>query len=118
MIRITLTFLATIGLLLGAAGCDKMAKSTKAPESQEEKARNIGDKYVRGVLGTGNNAKGTVEIVAITKAIQMYQAEKGSNPPSLAALQSAGFLSTAPVAPPGKKFEYDPASGSVKLVSQ
>ncbi len=113
-----LSCLAACALILGAVGCDQIAKSTKPSESQEQKSKNLGDQYVRGILGTGNNAKGTIGVVAIQKAVQMYQVEKGKNPASLAALHSEGYLTQKPTAPQGQRFEYDAASGSVKLVRQ
>ena len=48
----------------------------------------------------------------------MYQAEKGKDPASLAALRSEGYLTKTPTPPPGKKFEYNATSGSVKLVAK
>ena len=83
-----LSCLAACALIVGTIGCDKITSSTKPSPTREEKAKNIGDQYVRGVLGTGNNAKGTIGVAAITKAIQMYQVEKGANPPSLTALHA------------------------------
>ena len=102
-----------IALLLAAAtflpiGC--------TPKKDAEPRQTVGDKYIRGTLGVGQNALGSVGTSAITQAISRFQAEHGRNPNSLAELQEKGLLPVMPQAPIGKKYSYDPAAGSVTLV--
>jgi hypothetical protein len=99
-------------------GCGQRdtGEAEEPPQDVEAQSRNIGDQYVRGILGAGNKAQGTVAVTSIEKAVEMYRLQNGRNPPSLDALVSEGFLPQKPKAPPGKTFEYDAAAGTVRLV--
>jgi hypothetical protein len=98
-------------------GCGRPAEDGGEPaQDLEAESRNIGDRYVRGVLGAGNQAQGTVGVTSVNKAIEMYHLQHNKNPPSLDALVSEGFLPQKPKAPPGKKFEYDATAGTARLV--
>jgi hypothetical protein len=102
---------ATLGCSQRDAG-----EAEEPAQDVEAQSRNIGDQYVRGILGAGNKAQGTVAITSIEKAVEMYQLQHGKNPPSLDTLVTEGFLPQKPKAPPGKQFQYDAAAGTVKLV--
>lgn len=113
--------LLSVFVIAGTAtvGCKPRAEGDKPkPRDLEAESRNVGDRYVRGVLGAGNSAKGTVGLTSIQKAIQMYKIQHGKNPKSIDELVDEGFLPMMPKAPPNKKFEYDASAGTVKLVNK
>jgi len=72
-----------------------------------------------GALGKAQqNAVKTVDLSALTKAVQMFQAEQGRWPKDLNELVAIKYLSKVPDAPVGKKISYDPNTGVVKIVAQ
>jgi len=64
------------------------------------------------------NAVKTVDISALTKAIEMFQVDQGRFPKDLNELVTMKYISRIPDAPVGKKLVYDANAGTVKVVAQ
>ena len=70
-----------------------------------------------GALDKGRrNAIKTVDVVQITQAIQLFNADQGRFPKDLNELVATKFLVKIPDAPYGMKIDYDAATGTVKVV--
>ena len=84
-------------LLLGVSGCKKA--DTAAPQSAE-------------------SAEVTAALTELTQALRKYALEKHALPKTFAELVSAGYVKNPPTAPAGKKFEIDPKTARIVLVSE
>jgi hypothetical protein len=107
-------------LILGAFGCggESAPPATKktAASTNEGSVVTAPVDYIAATIRAGENAKGTVEIVTLQKAIETFQTAEGRFPESLDELKQKSYLSVLPKPPVGKKFQYDAASGKVELV--
>ena len=117
MIHTTARTLAALAVCIGCVGCGVQDRKPREQKPKEQN-RNIGDRYVRGTLGAGQKAQETVGLMAINKAVNMYQLQHGKNPASLQELNQQGFLIPMPKPPPGKRFTYDPATGQAGIAKQ
>jgi tetratricopeptide (TPR) repeat protein len=55
-----------------------------------------------------------VDIETLSAAVARYRSERGSNPPSLAALEGAHLVDPVPVDPDGRPYLYDRSTGAVR----
>ena len=103
---------------IALVSCTLCASCSVEKKAEKKRPPNVGDQYVRGVLGAGQRAQATVGLMAIEKGIMAYQTQYGKNPSSLQELSRQGMLNPIPTAPPGKRFDYNTSSGEVKLVDK
>ena len=69
-----------------------------------------------GAAATGKrNAEKTIDTVSLNRAIQAFSATEGRLPKDLSELSPA-YLPKLPPPPYGMKYDYNPASGDVKVV--
>jgi len=115
MNRSLVLFLTCAGVILVGCG-DQKESSTKPPAT--DSVVDAPMNYVQGAVNAGQTAKGTVELIALRKAIEQYQQQEGSNPKSLNELLEKQYLKFLPPPPAGQKYEYHSADGSVQLVAQ
>ncbi len=99
-----------LGLLL--AGCDKPASQAKPGENP----LNAPADYAGAVLKGQQAAKKTIGAASLDQAIKNFYAEENRYPNSLDELVSKGTLPNLPTLPAGMMFDYDPATGTVKVV--
>lgn len=101
--------------LLALAGCGKKSETTSGPG---ENALNAPADYL-GAMGQAKKlAEKTVDVAALNKAIQMFNASEGRNPTNLQELVDGKYIPALPEPPPGMKIVYDAAAGTVKVVKQ
>jgi len=74
--------------------------------------------YLDAIHKGQQSAVKTLDIAAITQAIQMFQVEHGRNPKDLNELVQTRHLARIPEAPAGSKIVYDPATGQVRIVRE
>jgi hypothetical protein len=74
--------------------------------------------YLGSITKAQQNAVKTVDVAALTQAIQMFQAEQGRLPKDLNELVTMKYMAKIPTPPAGKKITYDTNSGAVKIVAQ
>ena len=103
------------GLLL--AGCGKENQPSKSSTSGGNPITAPVD-YIGAVGQAQKSALKTTGKASLEQAINMFQAEKNRLPASLDELVTSGTLPKLPAAPNGMKFDYDPASGTVKAVAK
>jgi hypothetical protein len=59
-----------------------------------------------------------VDTASLTKAIELFQVDKGRLPKDLNELVAGKYIPVIPDAPVGMKIVYDPTTGEVKVVPQ
>ncbi len=97
---------ATLVVVLALSGCGVELLATTAVrgelEAQNAKSAMKQLNYVKGKMGSIN----------VEQAIQAYRADKGVNPPSLAALVPT-YLAEVPKKEDGTDYNYDPLTGKL-----
>ncbi len=72
--------------------------------------------YIGATIHAGQKSKGTIELVTLRKAIESFQEEQQRFPQSIDELLEKSYIKIMPTPPYGQQFEYDAASGEIKLV--
>jgi len=105
--------------LLFLTGCGQSGgsqqPSTNAAENVD-KAEKV--PYFGAMVKAQQNATSTADMVSLKPAIDQFQVDKGRYPKDLNELVTEKYLSKIPEAPYGSKIDYDPATGTVKVVRQ
>lgn len=113
--------LFSLAALVLAAGCGEKSSS---PEQKTNAAASGGSvvtapvDYLNAVAKGQQDAVKTIDTTSITKAIELFQVDKGRNPKDLNELVQEKFLAKIPDTPYGTKLDYDPATGQVRIVKQ
>jgi hypothetical protein len=94
--------LVSMALLLAGCGADVLVTTAVTADMQAQQ--------LKAMRGQVQQASGKLGRVNIECAISMYQADKGSFPPSLDALAPT-YLPAVPTKPDGSAYGYDPATG-------
>ena len=108
-----LLLLPVAGLLLAGCGNDTSKSSTSGGNPITASAD-----YIGAVGQAQKSALKTTGKASLDQAINMFQAEKNRLPNNLDELVSSGILPKLPAAPNGMRFDYDPATGTVKAVAK
>lgn len=113
-------------LLLGSlylAACSK--ESPPAPSGPVTNASRSADNplnapadYGKALVRAQQSAVKTVDLAALTRAIEMFQVDKGRFPKDLQELVAGKYIGQIPPAPTGMRIDYDPVKGTVKMVNQ
>ncbi|MCX6904881.1 MAG: hypothetical protein NTW03_15655 [Verrucomicrobia bacterium] len=104
-------FLLPVACLL-LSGCGQEAKPAKAGDNP----LNAPADYV-GALGKAQkSAAKTLATASLDQAIKVFFAQENRYPRMLSELVSNGALPSLPDPPKGMQFDYDAASGMVKVV--
>ena len=101
-----------LGLLL--AGCGKESRPNRAGENPLTAPAD----YVGAVGKAQKSASKTLAAASLDQAIKMFYAQENRYPKNLAELVTSGTLPKLPEAPNGMQFDYDPATGQVKVVAK
>ena len=72
--------------------------------------------YLGAAARAKQTAQKTVGIVGLQQTILLFQAQEGRLPKDLNELVGPNYLSSLPAAPVDSRFEYNPATGDVKVV--
>jgi hypothetical protein len=99
-----------LGLLL--TGCGEKSQS---PNSSTSTPADAPRDYLGGLGNAQKNAVKTVDTASVTKAIQLFNVDKGRNPKDLDELVKEKYLPQIPPVPYGMKLVYDPDSGTVSV---
>jgi len=106
------------GLLF--SGCGK--KSKPQPQAAHTTTNSSGNplnapaEYLGAAVRARQTALKTVGSVNLQQAIQMFQGQEGRLPRDLNELVTGKYISALPTAPMDMKFDYNPATGEVKIV--
>lgn len=100
---------------IALVGCGEKSNSPVAPTNTPANPR--GD-YLSTITRAEQSAIKSVDTTALTSAISMFQVDKGRWPKDLNELVAEKFIPKIPEAPFGSKLDYDPNTGTVKVVKQ
>jgi hypothetical protein len=74
--------------------------------------------YLGAISKGEQSAIKTIDTTSISKAIQLFQVDKGRLPNDLNELVQEKYLPRIPETPYGTKLDYNPATGQIKVVKQ
>jgi hypothetical protein len=106
---------AAIALLL--AGCGEKSKSVSAGTNSVNVATNGFGGYVKSLGEAQKTADKTVDVSYLNQAVQMFNVQEGRYPKNLQELVP-NYVAKIPDAPLGYKLDYNPNTGTVKVVQQ
>ena len=106
-------FVALVGCALMVGCGDGGSKSSVTPPASPSSSD-----YLSTITKAEHSAVKSVDVSALTKAIQMFQVEQGRLPKDLNELVSMKYLPKIPEAPAGQKIVYDANAGTVKITAQ
>jgi len=106
--------LSMAGCLL--LGCSKSEPTPPAKSSGNPITAPVD--YLGAVAQGQKRAMKTLDQAGLNQTIQMFYANEGRFPKDLNELVKPDYLSKLPVPPPGMKFNYNPATGELKVVPQ
>ena len=110
--------LALAGLF--GAGCGKSDSAAGGTTNSAASGNPLdapGD-YLKSSVKAQRDATMTLDTNPLTKAIDLFNVEKGRNPKDLDELVKERYIPTVPKPPYGTKIVYDAASGRVNIVKQ
>ena len=115
---ITNTLILVAGLFL--VGCDKPEKAAQPAQSNPSSGNPLTAPvdYLGATAKAKKAAEKTIDSAGLNQAIQLYYAQEGKYPKTLNDLVGPDYISKLPEAPAGMKFEYNPATGQLKVVSK
>jgi len=74
--------------------------------------------YLGAVAKAKRTADAKLESASINKSVQLFYAQEGRYPRDLNELVRPEYLPRLPQPPAGMKYDYNPATGQVKIVPQ
>ena len=74
--------------------------------------------YLGGLANSRDHAVGVLDIASLNQAVSTFNATEGRFPKDLNELVTNKLISEIPPTPRGKKLDYNPATGEVKLVDE
>ncbi|HEU5070198.1 MAG TPA: hypothetical protein VFV96_07280 [Verrucomicrobiae bacterium] len=104
-----------VPLLAGAllVGCGDGGKSSSSSSGNPAAAP---AEYLGAMAKAEQKAVKTSDVAALTRAIQMFEADQGRLPKDLNEVVAMKYIARLPEAPAGQKLDYDPNTGTVKVV--
>jgi hypothetical protein len=79
---------------------------------------NAGGDYLGTLVKGQQTAVKVVDTAALTQAAQLFNAQEGRYPKDLNELVTSKMIGSIPDAPAGMKLDYDPTTGTVKVVKK
>ena len=99
----------------GQSGSSSQSSTNTAAENAT-KADNV--PYIGAMAKAERSAGATSDMATLKPAIDQFQVDKGRYPKDLNELVTEKYISKVPEAPYGMKIDYDPSTGTVKVVKQ
>ena len=98
-------------------GCSQeSATPPKSPDNSSGNPITAPVDYLGAAAKGKKAAEKTLDTAGLKQTIQLYQAQEGKLPKSLNDLVGPDYLSQLPAPPAGMKFDYNPATGDLKVV--
>ena len=110
-----------IALLMAGSLISGCGKSESPPPSNAAKPSSGNPltapaDYLGAAAQAQKKSMKTLDEAGLNQSIQMFYAQEGRYPKNLDELVGPNYLSRLPAPPPGMKFDYNPATGQVKVV--
>ena len=116
--RLALSLLiVTTGLFLPGCG-HKESESSSATNASSGNPLTAPVDYLGAAAKAKKVADKTVSTAGLNQAIQLYHAQEGHLPKTLNELVTKQYISSVPPPPAGMKYDYNPQTGSLKVVAQ
>jgi hypothetical protein len=111
--------LAILAIVLALTGCGNN-QSGSAPSQTNTAAAPPAPSgnYLDTLANSRDHAVGVVDLASINQAIQVFNANEGRYPADLEELVTNKLIGEIPPTPRGKKLDYNPATGEIKLIDQ
>jgi hypothetical protein len=112
--------LIPIVALFFATSCSPSGSSSQTPGTNAAANATNADNvpYYGAMIKAQRNAGVTSDLATLKPAIEQFQVDKGRFPKDLDELVQEKYISKVPAAPYGMKVDYDPATGTAKVVPQ
>jgi ABC-type glycerol-3-phosphate transport system substrate-binding protein len=111
--------LALLAAALVLAGCGNNQGSSSQTNSASTGAVPApSGNYLDTLANSRDRAVKVIDTASLTQAVQMFNATEGRFPKDLEELVTNKLIAEIPVTPRGKKLDYNPATGEVKLVDE
>ena len=104
--------------LLPLVGCVWFAGCGDGGSSSSSNPATAPADYLGTITKAEHSAVKSIDLSALTKAIQMFQVEQGRLPTDLNELVTMKYMAKIPEVPVGQKIVYDATAGTVKIVAQ
>jgi len=114
-----IVLLPVVALLI-ATGCKPSDSSSSTSGAGSTSGSNNLDKvpYIGALARAEQTAGATADVASLKPAIEQFLLDKGRYPKNLDELVQEKYLPKIPDAPYGMKMDYDPLTGTVKVVRQ
>ena len=111
--------LLPVAALFFLTGCGQSGNSSQSSTNPAENAAKVDNvPYIGAMAKAERNASATSDLATLRPAIDQFQLDKGRYPKDLNELVQEKYISKVPEAPYGMKIDYDPATGTAKVVKQ
>jgi len=111
--------LASLAGALLLSGCgNNSGTSQQTTNAATPPPAPAGDNYGSVLANAQNRALDVVDTSSLKSAIQLFNAQEGRFPKSLDELVSSRMIAKIPPAPRGKKLDYNPTTGEIKIVNE
>lgn len=110
--------LAILSVTLALTGCGNNNQGGSAQTNSAAPPPAPSGNYLDSLANSRDRAVGVVDLASINQAIQVFNANEGRYPADLNELVTNKLIGQIPVTPRGKKLDYNPATGEIKLVDQ
>ena len=118
--------LLPLALALVTAGCGQSSSDGPQPVFAPDKTEKSGVAsiatapvdYLKSAADAHHTATKAIDLTSVTKAIELFQVEKGRFPKDLDELVKEKFMPFVPTPPFGSKLVYDATAGTVKIIPQ
>ena len=114
----TFSYLALLLVAL-VAGCKKQ----EAPPAQPAKTPKVGsnpiqapNEYLGALAAAKKSAEKTIDTASLNQTINLFNVQEERYPKDMQELVTKGYLPRLPEPPYGMKFQYNPATGQLKVV--
>ena len=110
-----------LALVLVLVGCGDKSNSTPSGANSTASSGNPLDApgdYLKSAVKAQRDANMTLDTNSLTKAIDLFNVDKGRNPKDLDELVKEHYIPTVPKPPFGTKIVYDSQSGRVNIVKE
>lgn len=114
----TLLLLASALALAGCSDSSNTAGSGSTNAASSGSIATAPVDYLNSAAKAKVSADKTVDTVALSKAIEIFNVQEGRFPNDLSELASKKYIPEVPTPPAGMKIDYDSKTGVVKIVKQ
>jgi hypothetical protein len=110
---------AVAGLFLAA--CNKSSQSTNSSSGGSSSGGSVLTApvdYLNDAAKSEHSAVKTIDTTSVAEAIQLFYTDKGRYPKDLNELVTEKYIGKVPTPPTGTRLDYDPNTGTVKVVNE